>query len=222
MISTRECCSSIFHGDRCHSSPCPRPPSDGSGRSNEGSQEHGASNPKSNAFSNMSLLSFPSKGPQDPTHANRVQGAAANVPRRAAKTKSLIPSNFVEGEELRKGAFAATAWFTGKLAGKVHENGAKEPDQGLIIRVIMKEATGAWLSYFQCEEQILRTLKHRFILPCLGWWEMKSADGYDMVLMPFPRCQLPSMEELYEESPGNAIPEARVRQYAGQISQAIL
>ena len=200
-----------------------RPPSNGGGRSNKGSQEHGAIKPTSNAFSNMSLPSFPARGPRDPKHANRVPGAQANVPHRPpSSTKSVMPSNFVEGVQICQGSYPATYWYDGKLEGKEHKGGTKEPDQELIIRVIMEEEAGSWLSFFQDEDTILRQIKHRYILHCYGWWEALTSDDRKMSMMPFPRCMNSCMEELIERNQGCAIPEPQVRLYMGQISQAIL
>ena len=133
-----------------------------------------------------------------------------------------MPANFKEGELIGEASYTATWWFDGILEGKQKEDGTKEPDEPLIVRVAEKGLAGVWVTFFQVEEEILHTLKHKYILPCYGCWEGKDEEDQEMIMMPFPRCRYSSMEELVEENEGFAIAEPQVRQYMGQISQAIL
>ena len=135
--------------------------------------------------------------------------------------RKVIPDHFKAGDMIGEASYAATWWFDGKFEGKEKEDGTKEPDEQLIVRAIEKESAGVWVTFFQFEEEILHTLKHRYILPCYGFWEGKD-DEDEMILMPFPKCRYSSMEELVEENEGFAIAEPQVRQYMGQISQAIV
>ena len=188
-------------------------------RSKEDIYEYGTIKSKSreNPFSNFSIPSFEAKGPPDP---NQLQ-LGAPVPEEPKGSKD-VPDNFEATGMLGPGTNPSVKWLEGRMTGKVVGN-RRRPDTELVIRMIQKDWIGGFLAFFRNEKQILDILKHRHILPCLGWWEDTDDDDPDeeLILMPFPKCVYRSMGEIITEDVDTWIARVDVKNYMGQIAQAL-